>query len=247
MCIAVAALAAVVVALAASPYLRHKARLSRMGLAKNYTIGDRVKQYGEAAAARWRPHFTKSRVSYPPDRVALLGLKQEKTLQVYAAGNDGALCFVRSYPIHAASGSLGPKLKEGDRQVPEGIYRVESLNPNSAFHLSLRLNYPNKFDREMAQADGRTKLGGDIMIHGGSASIGCLAMGDEAAEDLFVLAATVGTDNMRVILSPVDLRTRELPQDAPPRPAWVDKLYAEIRAELLKIPASEAMNEDNAH
>ena len=69
------------------------------------------------------------------------------------------------YPILAASGVLGPKLREGDKQVPEGIYGAEALNPNSKFHLSIRLNYPNTFDRRMAQSDGRTQLGGDIMIH----------------------------------------------------------------------------------
>lgn len=73
---------------------------------------------------------------------------------------------IKSYPILAASGSIGPKLRESDMQVPEGVYQIESLNPNSQFHLSLRVNYPNEFDREQARIDGRAQLGGDIMIHG---------------------------------------------------------------------------------
>ena len=68
------------------------------------------------------------------------------------------------YPIRAASGALGPKLREGDRQVPEGVYDIESLNPNSRFHVALRVGYPNAFDRQMAGREGRTALGGDIMI-----------------------------------------------------------------------------------
>ena len=79
---------------------------------------------------------------------------------------------------------LGPKLREGDRQVPEGVYTIANMNPNSISHLSLALSYPNDFDRARAAEDGRADntLGGSIMIHGGSGSIGCMAVGDEAAE-----------------------------------------------------------------
>jgi hypothetical protein len=61
---------------------------------------------------------------------------------------------LKTYPILAGSGTLGPKLVEGDGQVPEGLYRVESLNPNSSFHLALRVNYPNEFDRAKGKLDG---------------------------------------------------------------------------------------------
>lgn len=120
-------------------------------------------------------------------------------------------------------------------QVPEGFYAIESLNPNSAYHLSLRVSYPNAQDRLQAKAEGRTKLGGDIMIHGKALSAGCLAMGDEAAEELFVLAALTGIDRIRVILSPVDFRKTELPADLPPLPAWVSTLHASLKTELLKF------------
>jgi murein L,D-transpeptidase YafK len=133
-----------------------------------------------------------------------------------------------------ASGKLGPKLREGDRQVPEGLYRIESLNPNSRFHLSLRVNYPNAFDRDMAAREGRTNLGGDIMIHGSKVSIGCLAMGDTAAEDLFVLAAETGIDNISVILSPLDFRVRDFEGDFSTMPHWIPELYKRIRTELRK-------------
>jgi murein L,D-transpeptidase YafK len=137
----------------------------------------------------------------------LAGFKREKVVHLYAAGETEAPRFVHAYPVLAASGQLGPKLAEGDRQVPEGIYRIESLNPNSRFHLSLRLDYPNQFDRARAQEEGRQELGGDIMIDGAASSIGCLAIGDPAIEELFVLVADVGRENVSVILSPVDLRT----------------------------------------
>jgi L,D-transpeptidase-like protein len=205
-------------------------------LPRRFTIAERVAQYGVEARARLAPYFVAAHVPYPPSRVALVGLKQERELQVYVAGRDGAMRWLRSYPVLAASGRLGPKLRAGDQQVPEGVYAIESLNPNSRFHLSLRVGYPNAFDLAQAMRDGRDDLGGDIMIHGADLSIGCLAMGDEAAEDLFVLVADVSPENVDVILSPVDFRTHGLPRPDRPLPPWVDGLYADIRTALAVLP-----------
>ena len=165
------------------------------------TVGERVAYYGGAARSRMVPGFERAGVAYPPGRVVMLAIKKERRLEVYAESPGRELRWVRAYPILAASGELGPKLKEGDRQVPEGVYAIESLNPNSAYHLALRVGYPNAFDRKMAAAEGRTNLGGDIMIHGKAASVGCLAMGDAAAEELFVLAAETGIERMKLIIS----------------------------------------------
>ena len=217
------------------------------------TVGQRLTQYGAAARARMAPGFAKAGVAYPPSEIVLVGLKQEKRLEVWARvqeapENDAAskkkaapapkYVKVAEYPILKASGVLGPKLREGDNQVPEGLYRIELLNPNSRYHLSLRVNYPSEADRAQAARDGRDPktLGGDIMIHGANCSIGCLAMGDPASEELFVLAADTGLPNIRVILSPVDFRVSELPPNfAEKQPSWVRKRYAEIRAELAKL------------
>lgn len=196
------------------------------------TVAERVEQYGAAARQRMAPVFGQADLAYPPRRVALVGLKDERSLEVYAADADGAWRFIRSYPVLGASGKLGPKLREGDRQVPEGIYTVESLNPNSRFHLSLRLNYPNAFDLARAAADGRTDPGSDIFIHGSTASIGCLAMGNAAAEELFVLAADVGLGNITVVMSPVDFRARPDWRPAAYEPPWVEQLYERIRNSL---------------
>ena len=204
---------------------------------RSKSVADRVKEYGSAARSRLKPAFHKAEVSYPPKRVVFVGIKAEKRLEVYAAGADGSARLVHTYPILAASGGPGPKLREGDRQVPEGIYPIESLNPNSRFHLSLRVGYPNASDRAQASAEGRTKLGGDIMIHGNAVSIGCLAMGDPAAEELFVLAADTGVKNITVILTPVDFRKGvEVPSDTK-LPPWTKTLYDNVRKELAKLPA----------
>jgi murein L,D-transpeptidase YafK len=130
---------------------------------------------------------------------------------------------------------LGPKLREGDHQVPEGIYRAEFLNPNSLFHLSIRLNYPNAFDQAAARADGRTNLGSDIMIHGSKVSIGCIAVGNEAAEDLFVLAAIVGKEWVKVVISPVDFRVPGTKAPEADRP-WIRTLYTTLARELAAFP-----------
>jgi len=201
-------------------------------------IDARVAQYGPEARARLRPFFDLAAVPYPPARFVLLALKHERELHLFAAGPEQPLAFIRSFAIWGASGGLGPKLRQGDQQVPEGIYSIVYLNPRSVAHLSLALGYPNDFDLARAAEDGRpvAELGGDIMIHGGWGSIGCLAIGDVAAEDLFVLAADAGFEQAVVVISPVDFRRRVLPADYRPASAWVDQLYAAIRQELDGLP-----------
>ncbi len=193
------------------------------------TIEDRIAQYGPAAEGRLRDRFTGANVGYPPARLVLVGLKMEKELRVLAPAGEGWREVVR-YPILAASGGPGPKLRAGDGQVPEGFYRVESLNPNSLYHLALRLDYPNTEDREVAAREGRSKLGADIMIHGKAASIGCLAMGDEVSEELFVLAARVGLDNIEVVLSP-----GLSPACRDGSPDWLVERYERLRRCLAEL------------
>jgi hypothetical protein len=199
------------------------------------TVAERVEEFGPVVRERLGGRFQEIGVAYPPKRIVFLGLKSERVLEVWVAGADGRYVLLKTYPILGASGTLGPKLAEGDRQVPEGLYDIESLNPNSLFHLSLRIGYPNAFDRAKGKIEGRTDLGKDIMIHGSDASIGCLAMGDQAAEDLFVLAAETGIQNIKVILCPVDFRVRGLPSGKSRAPEWTSEIYEDIRRELSKL------------
>jgi hypothetical protein len=218
------------------PYIHAALSPILQKLSKPRSVAERVQQYGAGARSRLAPHFQKARVPYPPECVILVGLKGERLLQVYAAGPTNGYRFIRSYHILAASGGPGPKLRQGDGQVPEGVYSIESLNPNSRFHLALRIGYPNAFDRAQAQREGRTNLGGDIMIHGSSVSVGCLAMGDEAAEDLFVLAADTGVEKMTAVLSPVDFRAGVALAKAAKLPDWTAGLYTEIKSQLAALP-----------
>jgi hypothetical protein len=162
-----------------------------------FTVEQRVHEYGPAVEARLKPFFDEAHVDYPPARLTYVVLKAEGVLQIYA-GNPVSvqdqnlpLKHIVTFRIMAESGTLGPKLRWLDNQVPEGIYEADYLNPNSDFHLALHVNYPNKDDIAHAHDDHRSHLGGEIMIHGSRYSIGCVAMGDEVAEDLFVLAALI--------------------------------------------------------
>jgi hypothetical protein len=177
--------------------------------------------------------FAEKGCPHPPKRLALVAIKDERRLELWAPGAEERWTLVKEYPVLAASGRAGPKLREGDRQVPEGIYRVVFLNPRSRFHLSMQIDYPNDFDREMARRDGREALGGEIFIHGENASIGCLAMGNPAIEELYALVQAAGPERVRVLIAPWDLRRPGASLAAPPgAPEWTGGLYAELRREL---------------
>ncbi|HYC76981.1 MAG TPA: hypothetical protein VEI02_05075, partial [Planctomycetota bacterium] len=189
------------------------------------------------------PRAAAARVAWPPGRVVLLALKDERRLEALAGPRgaaDARLSPLAAFPILGASGGPGPKTRAGDRQVPEGFYACEGLNPNSIRRVSLRVGYPNAEDRADGARRGVADLGGDIMIHGGDDSIGCLAVGDRAAEDLFVLAADVGLNAVEIVIAPCDLRTRPtpaVPVDAPPRTA---DLWRRLKARLAAFAPARA-------
>lgn len=109
--------------------------------------------------------------------------KEERALEVWSEGPDGAFRHFRTYKVCNVSGRLGPKQREGDLQAPEGFYAVRprQLNPQSRFHLSFNLGFPNAYDR----AQGWT--GSALMVHGACVSIGCFAMTDAGIEDIYTL------------------------------------------------------------
>jgi hypothetical protein len=202
------------------------------------TVPEALAGFREEAEARLGARFDAAGVPYPPERVTFLVFKAEKQLELWSTGG-GRRRYVHAYPVLAASGHAGPKLREGDRQVPEGRYRVLDLNPNSAYHLSVLLNYPNTWDHEQALADGRSQPGGDIFIHGRDVSIGCIAVGDEAIEELFLLAAELGVRNVTVLIAPNDLRGRRPAHTHPANPPWTAELYAQLRRELSRFQRPE--------
>ena len=161
-------------------------------------------------------------------KLRILVFKNERRLELHAPGWE----MPRVYPMAGFSGTLGPKLKEGDGQIPEGVYGIEYLNQNSSFYLSMKVSYPNAADRQRAKADGRTKLGGDIMIHGKNVTVGCVPIGDDAIEDVFYLVNAVGIKNVSVIIAPYDMRKGRKPELEKSLLQWYDALCGEIELAL---------------
>ena len=109
--------------------------------------------------------------------------KEEAELEVWKQDRSGHFALLRTYPVCRWSGELGPKIKEGDRQAPEGFYTITpgQMNPKSSYYLSFNLGYPNAFDR----AHGRT--GAHLMVHGDCSSRGCYSMTDEQIAEIYAL------------------------------------------------------------
>jgi murein L,D-transpeptidase YafK len=109
--------------------------------------------------------------------------KEEAELEVWKQDANGQFAHLKTYPICRWSGELGPKVKEGDRQAPEGFYPITpgQMNPNSNYYLAFNLGFPNAFDR----ANERT--GAFLMVHGDCSSAGCYAMTDEQIQEIYAL------------------------------------------------------------
>lgn len=172
--------------------------------------------------------------------VFIRAFKEERELELFIEDKaTGKFELFRTYPIAAASGTLGPKLAEGDRQVPEGFYfsRSGDMNPNSSFHLSFNVNYPNAYDR----AHNRT--GSFIMVHGSNVSIGCLAMTDEKIEEIYALcqaALDAGQPFFRVHIFPFRMTPERMAQAAgsPHLPFWENLKAGYDLFEENRIPPS---------
>ncbi len=199
-----------------------------------------ITHYGLRQEPRLKSYFSKAKVAYPPRDIALLAFKKEQRIQLWAK-NEGGWRYIHTYPLTAFSGRLGPKLKESDGQIPEGIYRLTTFNPFSSFHLSMMINYPNNFDRLQASKDGRQKLGGNIFLHGKSLSVGCLAVGDTGIDQLFLLAHRVGLNHVQMIIAPNDLRQAKPATNGFAQPRWLPELYKQIGTALKQFPVTNTV------
>jgi murein L,D-transpeptidase YafK len=183
------------------------------------------------------------------DPVFLRACKQERTLEVFVRHRgDGKFKLFRTYRVAAASGTLGPKLREGDSQVPEGFYFVprSAMNPESCFHLSFNIGYPNAFDRHH-QRDGSF-----IMVHGGRASIGCLAMTDPGIEEIFILcdaAHRTGQPFFRIHIFPFRMTPENLAthRDSPHLPFWLNLRDGHDHFERTGMPPDASVSPDGKY
>jgi hypothetical protein len=195
-----------------------------------------VLKYGLPTEPELIRFFTKAHVLYPPKEVALLAFKKERYLELWAKNDTQPWRLVHTYSLTAFSGRLGPKLREQDGQIPEGIYRLITFNPFSSMHLSMMINYPNHFDRLQASKDGRRRLGNNIFLHGKSLSAGCLAVGNRAIDQLFLLARRVGLSHVKLIIAPNDLRKEKPATSNFAQPRWLPELYKQIAFALNEFP-----------
>lgn len=200
------------------------------------SLAKTIETIRKPAKERMLPYFRKARITYPPSAVTLVCFKEEKVLIVFARNGSGKMKQIIVYPIVGTSGSAGPKLKEGDLQIPEGFYKITGLQPNSVAHLALRVDYPNKFDRANAIKDRRKNLGGDIEIHGHWFSTGCLAMGDPIIEELFLLSHDTGCENINFIVAPCDLTWQKPDVEFDKQPSWLPDLYMQLKTTLKRYP-----------
>lgn len=145
--------------------------------------------------------YSRAGVPFPPAQMAFVAYKAEKQIEVWASAEKGGpAAKIATYGICAASGDLGPKRREGDRQVPEGFYVIQYGWAESNYHLEMKVSYPSMVDRVLGPKNA--PLGGEIMIHGACASIGCMAMGDERAEELWVMMKAMGDAQVKVHIYP---------------------------------------------
>jgi murein L,D-transpeptidase YafK len=155
--------------------------------------------------------FEERGIRYPAAEMFIRIFKRERTLEVWVRADDNpSFELLKNYDICALAGELGPKRQQGDSQVPEGFYAVDFFNPESEYHLSLHVDYPNVRDRAFG---GDVSLGGDIYIHGGCNSDGCLAVTDDGIRELYWLAVearAAGQQRIPVHIFPARLDADEL-------------------------------------
>ena len=163
--------------------------------------------------------------------------KESNEFEVWKQTSSGQFKLFNTYQICAYSGTFGPKIKEGDRQAPEGFYNITPalMNPNSNYYLAFNTGFPNKFDRAL----GRT--GANLMVHGDCSSSGCYSMTDEGVAEIYALARetfAAGNTIIQMQSFPFRMTPKNLAQmkDNPNLPFWMDIKEGYDRFELTHRP-----------
>lgn len=139
--------------------------------------------------------------------------KEDSELELWKEREDGRFYHFKTYPICNWSGDIGPKIREGDHQAPEGFYLItrEQMNPDSHYHLAMNLGYPNAFDR------AQRRTGEFLMIHGKCKSAGCYAMTDALMEEIYAIAREAfvgGHDSFQVHAFPFRMTKENMTRHA---------------------------------
>lgn len=163
--------------------------------------------------------------------------KRESELEIWKQRDDGRYALLKTYPICKWSGDLGPKVRMGDKQAPEGFYTVagQQMNPRSSYHLSFNLGFPNALD----QAYQRT--GDYLMVHGDCRSAGCYAMTDALIEEIYAIAREAlagGQEKFQVQALPFRMSDENMKRYADKRwqAFWGDLKRGYDAFELTRLP-----------
>src|SRR5688572_33081839 len=142
-------------------------------------------------------HFVAKKIVQDGARIFLRAFKKEETLEVWVnEKGKNTFSLLHTYQFCSSSGTLGPKRKEGDLQIPEGVYHINNFNPQSNFYLSLGLNYPNASDKILSD---KQHPGSAIYIHGNCVTIGCIPLTDDKIKELYILAVEAKSNGQEKI------------------------------------------------
>ncbi len=180
---------------------------------------DRVTDVRTRRMGDVRALVQKAGLHWPVEAMYVRVFKRERQVEVWARDATGPMQLVSTFDICAASGTEGPKRREGDLQVPEGFYELVQFNATSAYHLSLKVDYPNASDRVRSD---REHPGNLIYLHGSCASIGCIAIENEPIEVVYLLALDAKQRRLPIHLYPFRLTPENLEavKDAPLAGFW---------------------------
>lgn len=151
-----------------------------------------------------KKQFSAVGLEWPAKEIYIRSFKYDSQLEVWVRNTDDeSFKLFKTYKVCALAGTMGPKRMEGDFQVPEGCYYINEFKPNSAYNLSLGINYPNISDKILSDED---RPGSGIFIHGSCVTVGCIPIMDEQIQELYLLAANAknaGQDFIPVHIFPV--------------------------------------------
>ena len=171
----------------------------------------RVKAAYEEKEETVNSYFQKKRLQQEGFHLFIRAFKKEKQLEVWTKEkNKTKYDLLITYDFCTTSGRLGPKRREGDLQIPEGVYHINHFNPQSNFHLSLGIDYPNASDKILSD---KQKPGGEIYIHGNCVTIGCIPITDEKIKELYILAVEArnnGQEKIPVHIFPCRMDDEEM-------------------------------------
>lgn len=172
---------------------------------------NRVKDAYSEKEITVKNYFLHKNLIYQGFHMFLRGFKQERIMEVWIKENGASrYSLLTQYDFCSMSGSLGPKRMEGDRQIPEGVYHINHFDPQSNFHLSLGINYPNESDKLLGD---RHMPGSAIYIHGNCVTIGCIPVSDDKIKELYILAVEAtnnGQTKIPVHLFPARLNNENM-------------------------------------